>query len=182
MNEEILAEVKSIMTYDDYKAFFLFSLFRRKSYKPIIILYSIISFLVIITALCQLIFWGFDIISAIMLIIMLFLGALIFYLAVLAPKNYYKTAKSFIETPTIFRFTSEYLEVESKSETASSNSSFKYDVLYKIYEMDEVFYFFISNRQACMIPKNDIPAGTLKQLREIFQFKLGKKYRNYCKK
>ena len=128
------------------------------------------------------IFFGFDIVNLVLLLVLLVLGLFRVYLVVFAPKKYYNTAQKFIENLTIYRFTPEYLDVESKAEIASGNSSIRYDAFHMIYEMDEVIYLFISNRQALLVPKNGIQVEILEQLRAIFKNSLGKKYHNYCNK
>jgi hypothetical protein len=182
MNQEPLVEVRSIMTYDNYKKYFFFSLFRRKSYKRYLVLFYVISSIGILASLSFGIFFGFDTVNIILLLTLLVLTLFMSYLVIFAPKNYYKTAKKVMENLTIYKFTPEYLDVESKAEVASFNSSIRYDAFYMIYEMDEVFFLFTSNRQAYLVPKNDIPVEILEQLRTIFKFKLGKKYHNYSNK
>ncbi|WP_160673392.1 YcxB family protein [Clostridium sp. C8-1-8] len=179
MNQEILAEVKSTMTYDIFKKYFLFSLFRRKSYKQRLAIFCIIFSIGGVVSLYSIISFGFDAINTILLLMLLVLAFLMTYLVIFAPKNYYKTAKKVIENPTIYRFTSEYIEVELIAEAISGNSIIKYDSFHKIYEIGDMFYLYISNRQAHIVPKNDIEEETLKKLRIIFKSKLGKKYHNY---
>lgn len=182
MSQETLAEVRSVITYDSYKKYFMFCLFKRKSYKLFLVLYGVILSIVTLVALFSIINFGFQFINTTALVIALVLGFFILYSVVFVPKKYYKTAKQFAENSTTYRFTLECLEVESKSDESSSNSSIRYDAFHRIYELDEVIYIFISNIQAFIVPKNDIPEETMKQLRGIFKSKLGKKYHNYCNK
>ena len=179
MNQEILAEIKSIMTYDTYKKYFLFSLFRRKSYKKHLVMFSVISFIGILAALFSIILSGFDIINTVLLLLLVFLDIFMAYTVIFAPKNYYNTAKKVLENTTIFRFTSEYLTVEATAEAASGNSTNRYEALHMIYEVNEAFYLYISSRQAYVVPKSHVNEEVLEQLRTIFRSKLGKKYRNY---
>lgn len=181
MNEEILVELKSTVTYDIYKKFFLFSLFKGKSYKRKILLFYVTLFIGVSVSLCTGIIFGFDFMIAVLLILLIVLGMLMSYLIIFAPKNYYKTAEKIVANMTVYRFTSEYLDIESKNELSSGKSVIRYDSFYKIYETDSDLYLYISNSQAYMVPKSDIPTNVMEQLRTIFESKLGKKYYNYCK-
>lgn len=181
MNEEILVEVKNTVTYDIYKEYFLFSIFRGKSYMRKIYIFYVILFIGVSASLYTGILFGFDFISIVLLIILLVTGILISYLVAFAPKIYYKTAKKVIEHPTIYRFASESLDVELKAELTNGKSLITYDSFYKIYETDSYLYLYISISQAHIVPKKDIPINVMEKLRTIFKSKLGKNYYNYCK-
>ncbi|OPJ61132.1 YcxB family protein [Clostridium chromiireducens] len=181
MNKEILVEVTNTVTYDIYKEFFLFSSFRGKSYKRKILIFYVILFVGMSASLYTGIIFGYDFISIVLSIILIIAGILISYLVILAPKVYYKSAKSLVENLTIYRFTSEYLDVELKAELTNGKSEIAYNSFYKIYETDSYLYLYISISQAHIVPKKDIPINVMEQLRTIFKSTLGKSYYNYCK-
>lgn len=80
MSQETLAEVRSVITYDSYKKYFMFCLFKRKSYKLFLVLYGVILSIVTLVALFSIINFGFQFIYTTALVIVLVLGFLFFIL------------------------------------------------------------------------------------------------------
>ncbi|MVX66833.1 hypothetical protein GKZ28_24540 [Clostridium chromiireducens] len=53
----------------------------------------------------------------------------------------------------MYRFTSEYPDVDLKPELTNGKSEIAYNSFYKIYETDSYLYLYISISQAHIVPK-----------------------------
>jgi hypothetical protein len=97
------------------------------------------------------------------------------------PRIYYKSIKKFVEGTTKYSFTEDYMFAESTSDSSTGTSKMKYDALYRVYELQDFFYIFISSSQAFLITKRSCSAEDAIGLRKLLQAKV-KKYYNYSKK
>lgn len=174
-------QVEELVTYDIYLKYYLFCLFRGRLYKQGPILVYIVSTFGIVLALFTGFSFGFDIVVLVVTIILVVMLLLMTFLLTYVPKKYYKTAKKFLETPSRYKFTEEFLYVESHSEEASGSTKIKYEALHKIYELEDMIYIFINNSQAYILEKKIFNEESFQWLRNILIDKLGKKYKIYKK-
>jgi len=82
---------------------------------------------------------------------------------------------------TKYKFGSDQVEVETVGESSSSFSRIKYGDIFRVYEIENYIYIFISNNQAFIIRKNNIPADRIPLLRSILTNQVNK-YFNYTKR
>ncbi|MDV3429413.1 MAG: YcxB family protein [Bacillota bacterium] len=173
-------ENETLINYEAYKKYYLFSLFKGKHYKSKPRLYYIISSVGIVISLATGFAFGFDILIKTFLSIFIFLTLLMSLLIFYLPKKYYKSAEKMYEGVNQYKFFEDYFTVEKNTDEAKGNSQIKYSALYKIYEVQDYFYIFISRSQAYMVDKSRFNTSEPETLREIFKDKLGKKYYKYC--
>jgi len=79
------------------------------------------------------------------------------------------------------KFGNDQVEVETVGESSSGFSRIKYGDIFRVYEIDDYFYMFISNNQAFIIRKNNIPVDRIPLLRSILTNQVNK-YFNYTKR
>ncbi len=179
--EEELIEVSSSLNYDDLKKYWLFTLFRGKYYKNGPMLYLIINILGLLMFGSKVIISGFDSVEIGVFTFLLIALLLMLYLMIYAPKRNFKTYKLLQGSLTKYKFGSDQVEIETVGESSSGFSRIKYGDIFRVYEIDDYFYIFISNNQAFIIGKNNIPADRIPLLRSILANQV-KKYFNYTKR
>ena len=81
---------------------------------------------------------------------------------------------------TKYKFGCDQVEIETVGESSSGFSRMKYGDIFRVYEIDDYIYIFISNNQAFIIDKNKIPVERLPILRSILTNQV-KKYYYYAK-
>ena len=176
-----IIEITTQGSYDLYKKYYMFSLFRGKYYKQGPILTFIVAIAGIIVALTSGISFGFEVVDITVLIILTLMIILMLFLIFVLPKLYYKSARNFAESTNKYRFTDEYMLVESSSNLTKGSSQIEYSALHKVLEIDEMILIYISSSQAFVIPKKDCFSGDIQYLQKLLKSKV-KKYKNYCKK
>ena len=171
-------EVITQTTYDDYRKYYMFSLFRGRLYKIGPILFFVISVLGITSSLFLGFSHGFDALTILLLALLSFLIILMIFLMFIQPKLYYKSARSLVESTTKYSFGEEYMIAETNSESTNGSSKIMYNALHKVCEIDDLFFIYISNVQAFVIPKKCCSPEATREVRSILQSKV-KKYKNY---
>lgn len=124
--------------------------------------------------------FGFDLVIKTFLGLLIFLTLLMSILIYYLPKKYYKTAEKMLEGINRYKFYEDYFEVSKDTDKAKGSSQIRYNALYKIYEVPDYFYIFISRNQAYMVDKKGFSFPELDTVREIFRNKLGRKFYKYC--
>ena len=81
---------------------------------------------------------------------------------------------------TKYKFGSDQVDIETVGESSGGFSRIKYGDIFRVYEIDDYIYIFISNNQAFIIDKNKISADRIPILRSILTNQV-KKYYNYAK-
>ncbi len=176
-----IVEVITQGTYDIYKKYYMFSMFRGKMYKLGPILFYVINIVGILVVILSGTYSGFEAVDIIVLTILILMDLIMILLMFIIPKRYYRSAKNIIESTNKFRFTEEYMEVESTSELANDTSHIMYNALNRVCEIEDMIFIYLSNSQAYIIPKKDCTPENIQKLRTILNSKV-KKYNNYSKK
>jgi hypothetical protein len=179
MEQINIVETETIITYELYRTYYLFSLFKGKLYKQMPRLIFSGGIFGIIVSLFSVFSFGFEPIRIIIPVTLTVVLILMTYLLVYFPKKYYNSASKVLGSSIKYKFTRDYFYAESNGESASGSSQIKYDALYKAYETDEMVYIFIDNRQAYPLEKKNFNSEDFQQLREVLQNKLGKMYYKY---
>lgn len=175
-----ILENETIINYETYKKFYLFALFKGRYYKMGPKLFYIISAIGIFVSLITGFVFGFDSVIKIFLILFIILIAVMSLLIFYLPKKYYKSAEKIYQGINRYKFFDDYFQAEMDNGSAKGTSNIKYDALYKVYEIPEYFYIFISRSQAYMVDKSGFNIIELDSLTAIFKNVLGKKYYKYC--
>jgi len=171
---EIEATVQ--VDYTMYKHFHYFSLFRKKDRnKSFLILMIMIPILFLLSAQLYVYnpenpVWVMGFTCVFFAVIFLIMK--IFY----APKKYYRSVEKLLSIPYSVSFSEEKFENRQISTTATGSGSYQYDMIHKAYEEKDIFYIFITKRQAFLIPKTALTKGTPAGLRKLLQEKLGAKF------
>jgi hypothetical protein len=181
MSQELLIETETSITFELYREYYLFSMFRGRFYKQQpIIMYAVGAFSTIASLLLGF-FFGFDFVTITIPILMIVLLSVMTFLMLYIPKKYYKTAAKLLGGSNKYKFTEEYFYAESNSEVNRGVSQIKYEALHKVYETEAMLYIFISNAQAFIVEKKNLKTEDIKVIRGILKSKLGKMYINYSK-
>jgi hypothetical protein len=175
MEEELIAEVETQLTYDLFRDFYGFSLFKGKFHRIAPWVFYGVVFLGTFIDILAIRNYGFTSILVYMLLFLAVLGVFVTRLIFFVPRKRYQGIKDFVTEPNKYRFTDNTLYVESSSGT----SVLRYGALHKVYELDEVLYIFISSAQVFIVEKKGFSQESLQSLREALRYKLGEKYRNY---
>ncbi len=178
--EEVLVELSANLNYNDIKKYWLFTLYRGKHYKNGPVLYIIINIFGLLMFGSMAFISGFDSLETGIFTFLLIVFLLMLYLMIFAPKRYYKTYKLMQGSLTKYKFGCDQVEIETVGESSSGFSRMKYGDIFRVYEIDDYIYIFISNNQAFIIDKNKIPAERMPILRSILTNQV-KKYYNYAK-
>lgn len=167
--------VKSQYSYDDYREYFIFSLFRGKRYSVGIRLFFIGYPVLIALVTLSAIIYGPDSFlifsdAALILIYAVFLF-MIYYL----PRKNYKNIGKLFTSGVIFEFRNNDIIAKQSNNLYDGEGTLKYEALFKVYETKKMFYIFIAPNQAFLINKNGIIDDTPDSLRQILQSKVDKK-------
>ena len=168
------------ITYDIYKKYCRFSMFKGRLYKVQPILIYIIGALIIPLTLYLGFSFGFNTMDIVAITVLPIIIISITYSMFISPKVYYKSAKN-ISSINRYNFSEEYMTTESTSELANGFSKIMYSALHKVYEIDELIFIFVTKSQAYIIPKKDCSYQSIIDLRRILKKNI-KKYKNYSKK
>lgn len=178
--EEILIELTSNLEYKDFKKYWLFTMFRGKHYKRGPVLYLIINLLGLLMFGTKVILSGFDTLETGVFAFLLIVLLLMLYLMILAPKQNFKTYNLLKGSSINYKFFRDEVEIETIGASSNSISKIKYRGVYRVYEIDEYFYIYISNNQAFVIGKNNLPTENILILRSVLSNQVNK-YFNYVK-
>lgn len=75
-----------------------------------------------------------------------------------------------------FVFSEDSMYVHSDSELHKTDSTMKYEVLFKVMETEERLFLFQTKAQAFVVDKSTIEGGSIEDLRKVIKDVLGKKY------
>ena len=171
-------EATTKMTYEVYKKYSSFNLTKGKWYKNPVIFMPVLILLSLINIILQ----PENQTLIILLIILIVAEIAMIFLVNYAPKKYYKSVEKMFETPSNYTFFDDHIEIISGNPMVSGTSNCKYDLIYKVYEVKDCFYIYISTVQAYIIPKADITEGTAEQLRALLQSRVERKKYKVCYK
>ena len=180
-NKENGIKIITKITYDMYKKYCKFSLFRGKFYKIEPPLIYIVSAIVLLLSLSLGLSYGFEVMDIAVILIFTIITVVLTVMLFVLPKLYYKSSKISSESTNEYKFFEEYLTIESDSELVYGSSRIGYAALYRIYEVDDFIFIYISNAQAFIVPKENCSPSDVDELRNILQGKV-KIYKDYSKK
>ena len=166
-----MIEIETIYTYESYKQYYWFSLFRGKYYrygKAVLHFFTVLAIALVILSVTLHYRVLTSIIAAIGAVILISYHILAF----VRPKRYVRQSPSFFQTGHTFIFDEDSLSIMQTGEIASGSSTAQYSALIKVYETREMFYVYVSPVQAFLLAKKDIVKGTPEELRGLLQSKL----------
>ena len=127
-----------------------------------------------VTIICVLYIMIFNIINVnwIFLLIVIFLGIMIFFLE---KKKYVKEKK---DKRKIKEFTFYFYEKHIKIKYKRNFERLKYFQLHKIFETDEYFFLYLDDKQSLILSKSGFEVGTPKAFSKFIKGKCPFKYKN----
>lgn len=175
-----MIKIETKYTYEMYKQYYWFSLFRGKHYKFCKILIHL--FMAMSLVLVILSFTLLDGILARVAATISMLAFLRFYLKYfIRVRRYIKQAPSFFEGCNTFIFDDDSFSTTQTGEMASGTGTMQYSALFKVYETRDMFYAYVSPSQAILLAKKDIVEGTPEELRTLLRSKLQQDKYILCK-
>lgn len=169
-------------TYELYKEYYIFSVFKIGARKYLRWFFLIIYPLLIIITTAEAIILEFDsfLFFCDILLILLFIYMIISIR--LGAKKYYKTIQKIFAGIVSYTFKNDEFSVYLSNNACTGETIMRYDSIYRIYETETMFYVFISSKQAYLISKSCIIGGSATDLRTLFQSKIeSKKFISRCK-
>ena len=166
-----MVEVETKYTYESYKQYYWFSLFRGKYYRYGKVVFHFFTALAIVIAILSFA-WLDSVLAGVISTVSTVIFCWYYLMAFVRPKRYVKQSPSFFQTGHRFIFDEDSLSVMQTGEIASGTSTAQYSALIKVYETREMFYVYVSPVQAFLLAKKDIVKGTPEELRGLLQSKL----------
>ena len=180
-SEDKKLEITTKITYDIYRKYHMFSLFRGRLYKRGPAIFFIIVIIGGGISLFSGLSFGFDLVDILLLSVLFLMTLFMIFLLFISPKIYYKSSKTLIEAEVRYDFWEDYMVVEAESELANGSSKITYSALHKVYEIEELILLYLNNRQAYIIPKKSCTEEDINNLRIILERKV-EKYVNYFRR
>lgn len=104
---------------------------------------------------------------------------LVWLLTTVLQKSLNKSATYITDnTDEVYEFDEEKIHIQQKSDKFQSDSVYKYEYFYKVFETKTHYFVYISKMQCHIIPKNSIVEGTVEELNELLKRYLGKKFKS----
>lgn len=175
-------EIKASSKYD-WETVREFNLFHQVKCR--LWLYVVFIVLVIFNVLCLALLTACDLLTTplIALEFVVFYSCFMVLLKVfIIPKIRFNKNKIFHNVENTFVFEEYAMRADQYGENASSSSSVRYAVIWRIYETDRFFYIYVSSRQAYVVDKSTVTGNTAEGLRMFLVKAVGmSKYKVLCR-
>lgn len=168
-------KVKSQYSYEDYREYYMFSLFRGKRYRLGIRIFFIAYPALIALVALMTIYSGPDPFLIVCEVILVFIFVLFLFMIYYFTRKNYGNIKKLFTSGVIFEFRNNDFIIKQKNNLYTGESAIKYEALYKVYETETMFYVFITPRQAFLINKNGIIDDNPNSLRTILMNEVDRK-------
>ncbi len=153
------------------------SLIKRKTNpKIMIILWSILTFAYVFSAVWQTIVFGKQTILLILTAVVVFLELFLLYGYFISPKKQYKVMAKTANTQNNYIFTEESFSISSNNDVFEGNSKIDYSALILTKETKEYIFLYVRKNLAYIVDKKTIEGGTVEALRNVLSKNLNKNY------
>jgi len=169
--ETDMVEFETKYTYERYKQYYWFSLFRGKYYRYSKATFPFITALMIALAILSFT-WIDSILSAVISTVATVICILFYVLASIMPKRYVKQSPALFQGSITIIFNEDDFSTIQTGDIASGTGITKYEALNKVYETKDTFYVYLTPVQALLLAKKDIVKGTPEELRGLLKSKL----------
>jgi len=177
-----MIQVETKYTYESYKQYYWFSLFRGKYYRYGITTFPFITALMIVLAILSFT-WLHSALAAAISTVGTIICILFYVMASFMPKRYVKQSPSLFQSSMTIIFNEDSFSSMQTGDMSSGAGITKYAALNKVYETKDMFYVYLTPVQALLLTKKDIVKGTPEELRSLLQSKLPhSKYILCCEK
>lgn len=165
--------VESDYNFQQYKDFFVFNFFRGKHYR----LNQLLDFAgmpLLYLLIKAYAYWHTGLLSfgTFDLLYIAFYLLLVLYV-VLAPRMYYNQAKTTSDVSMNMEFYEDSFTIYYEGAVTSGESNFRYNALYKVYELPKAFYIYITSSQAYLLDKDKLTDYEIPSLRDLLKEKAG---------
>lgn len=166
-----MIEIETKYTYESYKQYYWFSLFRGKYYRyGKAIFHFFMALALVITIL------SFTLLNSIPAAIFSTVSIVAFFwlylMSYIRPKRYVRQSPALFQSGFTFIFDEDSFSIIQTGDITSGTSTAQYSALIKAYETRETFYVYVTPVQAYLLPKKDIIKGAPEELRTLLQSKL----------
>lgn len=171
--EEIKARVR--LSYGDYRRFALYNAYYNgNAFKRFVIVELVLAPILLLMLISQ-ISTGFDLSTT---------SIAAFSYALLAGSNlrvFLRIKKVYAsmrekDAESSYEFLAETVSVDTFSKNASGRSEFSYSGFLRVIERKDIFYLYIGENQALVVPKGDITEQKPGSLSALLKAKMGQKY------
>lgn len=114
--------------------------------------------------------------SIVLITLLAFLTVMTSFSYFILPIISYRSMKKLAGIRVDFVFSEDSMYVHSDSELHKTDSTMKYEVLFKVMETEERLFLFQTKAQAFVVDKSTIEGGSIEDLRKVIKDVLGKKY------
>lgn len=166
-----MIELNTKYTYEGYKQYYWFSLFRGKYYrygKAIFHFFTVMAIVFAILSFTWLDLGFVGVISTVGIVAFFWL----YLMSFIRPKRYVKQSPALFQSGYTFIFDEDSFSIMQTGDIVSGTSTAQYSALVKVYETRENFYVYITPVQAYLLAKRDIVKGTSEELHCLLQSKL----------
>ena len=175
-----MVELGTKYTYESYKQYYWFSLFRGKYYRYSKVMFRFFTALSIVIAILSFT-WLNSVLAAVISTVGIIAFFWIYLMSFVRPKRYVKQSPALFQSGYTFIFDEDNFSIMQTGDITSGTSTAQYSALIKVYETKEMFYVYVTPVQAYLLPKKDIVKGTPEELRALLQSKLPKGKYILCK-
>jgi len=169
------------MDYQVFEDYFIFSMFRSKSYRTSKGIFFLPYALMISLGLL-LMTDEFSILAIILLTVGSLVISIFGYMFFIAPKRMFKKIGSIFQYPQNFEVFEDHFTVSQIGEDAKNYSYFKFSQVVNVYETHNAFYVFITVSQAFIIPKKVLTQEEINRISSLFLSIFDKKKFKICYK
>jgi hypothetical protein len=115
----------------------------------------------------------FEGILPVILLLLLFVLIMQINMDLFLPKRIYEKSRNTLEIARRVQLFSDHFVVETSGDGSSGQSTTKYTAFHRVYETEDLFYFYIDKVQAFILPKSAMSAEVANQLSVTLREQLG---------
>lgn len=160
-------------SYDEYREYFMFSLFRATRFLFSKRMLSFPILIILTTTLAIISHYNTFVVFCDVALILIY----VFFIFVISyfPRKNFKIIEKLYSSGIFFEFRNNDFSVNQSNDLYTGEGKMKYEVIYKVYETETMFYIYTAPGQAFFINKDNITEENSNSLRTILQNKINKK-------
>lgn len=151
----------------------------RSAFRRLLWLVLLVSAVLIVFGLASLMGEARDVVGACVFFVMagIFPFAAYFLSMAMAKRNIRTNTSIDNRTKQIFTFTEDTVTIEQTGPHMRSINEFDWTMFYKVVEERDYFFLYISNMQSLIANKNDVTEGSIEELQQMLERRLGIRYK-----
>lgn len=171
-------KAQAAITFGEYKKFIYFSYFRRKVYWALLLSGSLVILIVLFIRLLsdpsQSVMKTFS--GTMCVVTFIFVVSRVVTTVIGIRKRYDQT---FTDYTGVIEFGAESMNAKVVSKGVPAIAEYEYGSFWNVYETQNAFYFYFTNKRAMIVPKGNIFEGTAEELSKLLQEQIGQKLVRY---